>query len=120
MRSETALFIDMLKFARRVAMKVSDCTFDRFERDDSLHLSTAHLLQMIGEAARQVPAETRTRYPSLPWRQIVGMRHIIVHEYHRLELEPVWQTALEDIPVLIALLEPEFGPILDSTERPSP
>jgi uncharacterized protein with HEPN domain len=120
MRSETALFMDMLKYPRRVSEKVGTINYAQFERDDSLHLSVAHLLQMIGEAARQVSTEGRASCPSLPWRQIVGMRHIIVHEYHRLDLESIWQTAREDVPILVRLLEPNFGRFLDIEDERNP
>ena len=48
------------------------------------------------------------------------MRHIIVHEYHRLDLESIWQTAREDVPILVPLLEANFGRFVDIEDEGNP
>ena len=47
-------------------------------------------LVIIGEAARQIPEPVRERYPEIEWRKVAGLRDIIVHGYHRVELSIVW------------------------------
>jgi uncharacterized protein with HEPN domain len=72
--------------------------------DENLHLACVHLVQVIGEAASRVSAETRARNPEVPWRQIIGMRHRVVHGYLEVDLEIVWQVISDDLPELIAVL----------------
>jgi uncharacterized protein with HEPN domain len=61
----------------------------------------AHLLQVIGEAARKVSEDFRHRRPGVPWRAIVGMRHRIVHDYMAVDFDVVWDVVTNDLSVLI-------------------
>ncbi|MCC6569268.1 MAG: DUF86 domain-containing protein, partial [Anaerolineales bacterium] len=58
-----------------------------------------------GEAAANVPDEIRSKYPSLPWRDIRGMRNKLVHQYFGVNMEVVWQTIQEDLPMITGELE---------------
>jgi uncharacterized protein with HEPN domain len=95
----------MWEHARVVRDHLRGVTRDAFGRDRMMQLGVTHALQIIGEAARQVPTDVRQRYPTFPWAVIVGMRHRLVHEYHRLDLDRVWDTATRDMEPLIAALE---------------
>ena len=64
-------------------------------------------LRIVGEAARQVSPESRQEYPDIPWRDIVGMRNLLVHEYFKIDEDVVWQTVTVDLPKLIDALEQE-------------
>ena len=59
-----------------------------------------HHLMIIGEAVRTIDPATRQRYPSVPWRQIAGMRNILVHDYFRINQAIVWETVETHIPAL--------------------
>jgi len=50
----------------------------------------------------KVPDEVRTKYPVVPWREIAGMRNKLVHDYFGINMEVVWQTIHEDLPMLAA------------------
>jgi uncharacterized protein with HEPN domain len=54
----------------------------------------------MGEASRNVPEEIRSRYPQVPWRKMTGMREKLIHEYHGVDIDTVWQTLHVDIPPL--------------------
>lgn len=95
----------MLETARKAAGKAVGLDFERFLADENLHLACVHLVQVIGEAASRVSAETRARHPGVPWRQVIGMRHRVVHEYLEVDLEMVWNVVSADLPGLIAALE---------------
>ena len=95
----------MLEAARKAAGKVEGLDFARFAADENLHLACVHLVQMIGEAASRVSAETRALHPTVPWRQVIGMRHRVVHDYLEVDLEIVWQVVSDDLRALIAALE---------------
>jgi len=67
-------------------------------------------LEIIGEAARRVSQETRDAHAEIPWEQMIGMRNRLIHEYFRVNLATVWETVQNDLPSLIALVEPLVPP----------
>lgn len=68
-------------------------------------------MEIAGEAARRVPQAVRARHPSVPWRQMVGMRDRLIHGYDQVNLDIIWQTIHEDIvaasPLLVEALRQE-------------
>jgi uncharacterized protein with HEPN domain len=68
-------------------------------------LGLVKCIEIIGEAAANVSLEIRNRHPQIPWKQIVAMRHRLVHVYFDLNLDVLWKAFIEDLPPLIAELE---------------
>lgn len=60
---------------------------------------------VLGEAARRVSQELRSAHPTVPWREIIGMRSIITHGYDQIDDDELWQVVERDLPVLIPKLE---------------
>jgi uncharacterized protein with HEPN domain len=69
-----------------------------------------HLIQIIGEAGRQVSREFTEQHPEIPRADIVGMRHKVVHDYLGVDEDIVWQVVTEDLHTLVAALEPIVPP----------
>jgi uncharacterized protein with HEPN domain len=63
---------------------------DAFERDELIQNWIVRHLQIIVEAARATPQEVRERATNVPWSKIIGMRHILVHDYFRIDTDIVW------------------------------
>lgn len=80
-------------------------SFDDFQGDEKTIDSVLRNLEIIGEAARQVPADIRERYPELPWSEMTTMRNIVIHQYHGVNLNIIWQTVKEDLPPLASQLK---------------
>lgn len=70
-----------------------------------LVLSLVKSVEILGEAATKISAETRARYPAIPWANIVAMRNRLIHGYFDINLDIVWATVTDDLPGLIAQLE---------------
>lgn len=102
---DTVYLVHMLETARKAAAKAAGLDFERFLEDENLHLACVHLVQVIGEAASRVSTEQRERYATVPWRQVIAMRHRMVHDYLEVDLEIVWKVVSEDLSSLIAALE---------------
>ena len=62
-------------------------------------------MEVIGEAARRVPEELRSRYPSIDWPRIVGLRNRLIHEYDTVDLPLLRRIVINELPPLIAQLE---------------
>jgi uncharacterized protein with HEPN domain len=95
----------MLDAARGIQSRVAGRTRADFDANEDLQIVLTHLLQIIGEAASNVPDETRKATPDIQWTEIIGMRHRIVHDYMRINLDVVWKSATDHVPRLIAALE---------------
>ncbi len=95
----------MLDIARQVESKVAGLDRSGFDADENLQLAVTHLIQTIGEAARLVSDAYRDQHPHVPWHQITGMRHRIVHDYLNIDFDIVWEVAHREISGLIAHLE---------------
>ena len=63
-------------------------------------LALLKLVEIVGEAAGRVSDATRAAHPEIPWREIVGMRHHLVHGYDAVDYDILWTVATEDFPPL--------------------
>ncbi len=104
----------MLDMARKAVAKTHGVTRDVYEQDENLRLALTHLVQVIGEAGRHVSRELCAEHPEIPWQEIVGMRHKVVHDYLGVDEDIVWQVVTEDLPPLIASLEKILKPPSDT------
>jgi uncharacterized protein with HEPN domain len=95
----------MLDAARGACTAMQGVTRERFDTDENLRLAQAHRIQIIGEAARRVSEAGRLAHPEIPWHQITGMRHRIVHDYVNIQYSVVWEVVTRDLPALVETLE---------------
>jgi uncharacterized protein with HEPN domain len=99
----------MLDAIDRVAEAVSRTTLKDFEKDWVIQDAIIRELQIVGEAAGRITRELTTSRPEIPWVEITGLRHKLVHDYFVVDLRIVWQTATEDVP----LVRPLIATLLD-------
>lgn len=78
-------------------------TLEAFVADEKTVYATVRALEIMSEAAKRVPAEVRGRYPAIPWRNMAGIRDVVIHEYDRVDRAVVWKTVQSDLPAV----EPE-------------
>ena len=105
-REKDAVYLGhMLDMTRRAISAVKGKDRMDYDSDDILRMGLTHIVQVIGEAARKVSPEFQGEHRGIPWRQIVGMRHPIVHDYMRVDEEVLWKVVSEDLPALLPHLE---------------
>ena len=106
MSKDDLIFVDqMLDHALKISGYLKDTNRQTFDSDEKLRLALIHLLQIVGEAARQISTEFQQQHPTVQWKAIMGMRHRIVHEYLRVDEDIVWETCTHRIPELIDQLQ---------------
>jgi uncharacterized protein with HEPN domain len=110
MRRDDAYLLDILIAARKALKFLEGMTWEEFEQSELHQNAVVHLLEIIGEAARLISQETRDAHPDIPWEQMIGMRNRLIHEYFRVDLATVWDTVRNDLPRLIALVDPLVPP----------
>ncbi len=110
MRRDEARLLDVLLACREALEFIRGVSRDEFLKDRKLQTALCMELEIIGEAARSISDDFKISHPEIPWRDIVSLRHRIVHEYFRLDLETIWQIAQRDVPDLMDRLEPLVPP----------
>jgi uncharacterized protein with HEPN domain len=73
-------------------------SYEAFKKDDKTIFAVIRALEVIGEAIKHIPDDFRNSYPDVPWRDISGMRDVLIHEYFGVDLETVWETVKANIP----------------------
>lgn len=96
---------DMLQALAGIAEDVRGMDYQAFLSDRKTRNSVARELEIIGEAARFVPAEIEAAYLDIPWHLMRGMRNVVAHEYFSVDWGIVWETATNDLPPLVPLLQ---------------
>jgi len=96
---------DMLQAARDAAGIVANVTRESFLGDRVRMLALERSLELVGEAARRVSDALRSKHSQLPWKEMIGLRNILAHDYGRIDHDKLYTTAVKEIPKLIGELE---------------
>ena len=113
---DPAYIWDMLQAARGIACFIAGMRFHDYERDSMVQAAVERKLEIIGEAAGRVSDSLRKACPGIPWRGMIGLRNVLIHEYGEVRSERVWIVASEKIPELIAELSPLLPEIPDDDD----
>ena len=106
---DSARLRHMLHHAVEAVEMARGCTRPDLDRERQLNLSLVRLLEVVGEAANRVTADTRQRHPSIPWGAITGMRNRLIHGYDEVDFDILWDVVQHDLPPLIAELRAILG-----------
>lgn len=100
----------MRDHAQEAINMLGDMTEQELSEDRTIQLAVTRLIEIVGEAANRVTNEFRDLHPNVPWRQAVGMRHIIAHGYDIIEYAVIWDTVKNNLPELVRQLNAILGP----------
>ena len=96
---------DMLENANRAMQFTEGMNFETISKDEKTIYAVIRAVEIIGEATRNIPEEVRAKYPEIPWRDASNMRNKLVHRYFGINVEVIWQTLNEDLPMLADALQ---------------
>jgi uncharacterized protein with HEPN domain len=102
----------ILDAAKTIQQHIQGKKESDLERDRLLLGGIIRELLLIGEAANAVSPKTKAQTPSIPWKEIIGMRNQLIHSYFEISYKIIWMTVTDDIPKLISELEtiPLYNP----------
>ena len=89
---------DIQESISRIEAYTTTLTFEAFQEDKKTIDAVVRNLEIIGEAARNIPESIQSKHPDIPWHEIIGMRNKIIHEYFGIEKETLWKTIQDDLP----------------------
>jgi len=104
---------DMLDAAKQVAGFSAGLGLEQLLSDTRTRLAIERALEIVGEAAKRVSAETAAQHPEIPWKGIIGFRNVLAHEYGAIDYRRLYTVIKDGVPALIVALEA----ILESIEK---
>jgi uncharacterized protein with HEPN domain len=94
----------MLDHATEAIELVQRKTRQDLDSERLLNLSLVRLLEIVGEAAARLSAETRDSNPQIPWPDIIGLRNRLIHGYEIVDFDILWDIVHDDLPALVSQL----------------
>lgn len=96
--------VDMEEAAQRILTYAKGMTAKAFVADGKTMDAVIRNVEIVGEAAARIPASVQKRHPDIRWKDIRGMRNILVHAYFRVDAKILWQVTQKDVPELAVQL----------------
>jgi uncharacterized protein with HEPN domain len=92
--------LHILEAIEEIENYVSGVNFDAFLQNSMMRFASVKQIEIIGEAANNISEEVKNKFTEIQWRQITGLRHVLVHEYFGVDSKLIWQIIADDIPEL--------------------
>lgn len=89
---------DILEAVEKIQRYVKGLTYDTFVKKDMTVDAVIRNLEIIGEAAKNLPQDIKEKYPDIPWKRMIGLRNIAVHEYFGVDLSIIWEIVTRNLP----------------------
>jgi len=100
----------MRDFSRKALNLTAGQTKTEMENNETLRFALTHLVELVGEAASQVPPEVQKSYPQIPWPKIISMRNRLIHGYDYVDYDILWDAITTNLPQLLAQLDAILPP----------
>ena len=98
MTRDLRLYIeDILDSIAKIEQYTKDIDQQQFSTDTQLQDSVLRRLEIIGEAVKNIPNSFRDKYPQIPWKNVAGLRDILIHEYFGVNIRRAWKVIKEDL-----------------------
>jgi uncharacterized protein with HEPN domain len=95
---------DIIDAINNIEAYTKGLTYENFVSDKKTVDAVIRNFEIIGEATKHVPLSVRREYPQVPWRDMAGMRDKLIHGYFGVQLDVVWKTIIERLPMVQPLV----------------
>lgn len=96
---------DISDAIKKIEIFIKGLEFDDFKKDDKTKFAVIRALEIIGEATKNIPDDIRNKHPKIPWKDMAGLRDVLIHGYFGVDEEIVWLTIKEKIPEIKPKIE---------------
>jgi uncharacterized protein with HEPN domain len=103
-RDDSAVVQDMLESLTRIIEYTENIDYSTFENDKKTQDAVIRNIEILGEAAKLLSAEARSKYSDIPWKDIAGTRDKLIHDYFGVNIDIVWDIVKNEAPVLFSKL----------------
>jgi uncharacterized protein with HEPN domain len=110
MSRDKQILTDIILATQQVLRYAEMLDRDRLAQDDEKQAAILYRIIIIGEATKRLSVELRSDYSEIPWRQMAGLRDVVIHDYDELDLDILWNVVQINLPEL----EPKLRDILDN------
>jgi len=98
MIKEPEIFVDhVLECIERIEQYIGQVTKDEFSRSVQLQDAVIRRIEIIGEAVKNIPSKIKDRYQDIAWKELAGMRDILIHQYLGVDLDLTWRAATKEV-----------------------
>ena len=102
MRDYRLYLDDILESCNKIRRYTDGMSFDEFVSDFKTQDAVVRNFEIVGEAAKRLPENIKSKYEGIEWAKLIGFRNILIHDYFGVKLETVWNAIQEKIPILEA------------------
>ena len=97
-RDYTLFLEDIITAIEKIERYTKDLSHPDFRKNDMAVDAVIRNFEVIGEAAKSLPAKIKRKYPYVEWKEAMGFRDVLIHDYFGIDLEAVWDTVANNIP----------------------
>lgn len=104
-RDDSVYLAHILDAMLQITEYTNGLDYETFRSTRMVHDAVIRQFEIIGEASKNLSEECRSRYQSIPWKDLAGFRDKLIHQYFGVDLTLVWRSVIDDVPVLVEELK---------------
>lgn len=102
MRKSSKIYIeDILDAIEKIERYTGSQTLETFSKNEMIVDAVLRNIEIIGEAAKNIPEQVKKKFPDIPWKRMIGLRNIVSHEYFGVDLTIIWEIVRKDLPAIV-------------------
>ncbi len=95
---------DIITAINKIQTYIKNMDYETFSKNDMVLDAVLRNLEIIGEASKNIPERIRTKYSEIPWKKMIGLRNVVIHEYFGIDTTIIWKIITENLPTTKPLI----------------
>ena len=100
MKDNKIYLLHVLDAINKIGEFTANISYENFVKNDLIQSAVIRQIEIIGEAANKLSFDLKDKYKNVPWQDVMGMRHKLIHGYFGVDVEIIWETLRKDVPIL--------------------